>query len=131
MAAATTRFAAAASKSNALADDDNTVGAKRAREAARDEDARLQAASVRLENAREALAKYGSAKIIGPGAPTGTTALLDAGTSSTRRKRLLRGWSRGSWSPRSMGGWTPQVKSTSGTLTEICFYRIRWTFTRS
>ncbi len=79
MAAATARFAAAAAKSDALADDDNAAGAKRARESARGEDARLQAASARLENAKEILAKYGSVKIIGSGAPTGTTAALDAG----------------------------------------------------
>ena len=79
VAAATARFAAAAAKSDALADDDNSAGAKRAREAARDEDARLQAASVRLENARETLAKFGSSKTIMPGGPTGTTALLDPG----------------------------------------------------
>ncbi len=79
MAAATSRFAAVATKSDALADDDNTAGAKRARKAAKDEDVRLQAASVRLENARDTLAKYGSVKIIGPGAPTRTNALLDAG----------------------------------------------------
>ncbi len=79
MATATTRFAAATTKSDALADDDNTARAKRARETAKDEDARLQAASVRLENARETLAKYGIVKIIGLGAPTRTTALLDAG----------------------------------------------------
>jgi len=52
VAAVTTRFVTTIAKSDALADDDNTVGAKRAKEAARDEDARLQAASVRLENAR-------------------------------------------------------------------------------
>jgi hypothetical protein len=79
VAPATTRFAATAAKSDALADDDNSAGAKRAREADRDEDARLQATSVRLENARETLAKFGSSKNIGPGGPTGTTALLDPG----------------------------------------------------
>ncbi len=71
--AATTRFAAPAAKSDALADDDNSAGAKRAREAARDEDARLQAASVRLENARETLAKFGSSQTIGLRGPPGTT----------------------------------------------------------
>jgi hypothetical protein len=79
VAPTTTRFAAAATKSDALADDDNSAGAKRAREAATDEGARLQAASVSLENARETLAKFGSSKIIGLGGPTGTTALLDPG----------------------------------------------------
>jgi hypothetical protein len=68
VASATSRFAAAAAKSDALADDDNSAGAKRAREAARDEDARLQAASVILENARETLAKYGAARVAGPSA---------------------------------------------------------------
>ena len=79
VAAATTRFAAATTKSDALADDDNTAGAKRARESAMEEDARLQAASAKLENARETLAKYGSVKIIGPRATSVTTAALDAG----------------------------------------------------
>jgi hypothetical protein len=41
VATATSRFAVVAAKSDALADDDNSTGAKRAREAARDEDARL------------------------------------------------------------------------------------------
>ena len=79
VAAATTRFDAAAAKSYALADDDNSAGAKRAKEAAKDEDARLQAASVRLENARETFTKFGSSKISGPRAPAGTTAILDPG----------------------------------------------------
>jgi len=80
VAAATARFAAAAAKSDAPADDDNSAGAKRAREVARDEDARLHAASVILENARETLAnKFGSSKISGPRAPAGTTAILDPG----------------------------------------------------
>jgi len=85
--AATIRFVAATAKSDALADDGNTARAKKAREAARDEDARLQTASVRLENARETLANYGSAKIIGLGAPTGTTALLDAGDELDQEKK--------------------------------------------
>jgi hypothetical protein len=55
VASATTRFAVAGAKSDALVDDDNTAGAKRVREAAKDKDARLHAASVRLENARENL----------------------------------------------------------------------------
>ena len=66
VAAATARFMAAAAKSDALADDDNSAGAKRAREASREEDARLQAASDRLQNARDSLARYGEAKIAGP-----------------------------------------------------------------
>ncbi len=85
--AATTRFAAAAAKSDALADDDNTVGAKRAKESARENDARLQAASARLGNARETLAKYGSVKIIGPGAPAGTTAALDEGDELNQEEK--------------------------------------------
>ena len=68
VAAATAHFMAAAAKSDALADDDNSAGAKRARESSREEDARLQAASVRLENARDTLARYGAAKIAGPSA---------------------------------------------------------------
>ena len=72
VAAATARFMAAAAKSDALADDDNSAGAKRAREASREEDARLQAASVRLENARDTLARYGEAKIAGPSALAAT-----------------------------------------------------------
>ncbi len=66
VAAATARFDAATSKSDALANDDNTAGAKRSRESVREEDARLQVASARLENARETLAKYGYVKITGP-----------------------------------------------------------------
>ncbi len=73
VAVATTRFMAAKAKSDALADDDNSVGAKRAKEFAREEDARLQAASVRLENARDTLARYGAAKIAGPTAPSSVT----------------------------------------------------------
>ncbi len=104
VAAATSRFDAATAKSDTLADDDNTVGAKMAKEAAMDEDARLQVASSRLENARETLAKYGSVKIIGPRAAEGTTAPLDAGdeldqeekASSRVVKRMLvapkHGW---------------------------------------
>ncbi len=73
VAAATARFMAAPAKRDALADDDNSAGAKRARESASDEDARLQAASVRLENARDTLARYGAAKIAGLAAPSSLT----------------------------------------------------------
>ncbi len=53
VATATTHFLAVAAKSDALEDCDLTAPSKRARELTRAEDARLQAAYARLENARE------------------------------------------------------------------------------
>jgi hypothetical protein len=66
VASAKTRFAVAGAKSDALADDDNSARAKRAREAARDEDARYKLRASNSKNARDTLAKYGAAMIAGP-----------------------------------------------------------------
>ena len=80
MAAATTRFAAVAAKSDVLEGSDVRAPSKRARESTRDEDARLQAAYARLEKARGALAAFGADSFAGPSASSSLLiATLDAG----------------------------------------------------
>jgi hypothetical protein len=87
VAVATTRFAAVAAKSDALEDIDVTASAKRAREATKDEDARLQAAYVRLYKARETLTIYGASSIAWPIASSSMAAPLDAGDEADLKEK--------------------------------------------
>jgi hypothetical protein len=68
VASANARFEAAIAKSDLLADDDSSAGAKRTSDKALAEEARLTSARVRLQAAKAELAAYGVA-IHGAGPP--------------------------------------------------------------
>ncbi len=126
VAAATTRFAVVAAESDALADDDSSARAKRARELAREVDARLQAASVRLENARDTLARYGAARIAGLSAPSSALLPPDAGDEADiEEKASLRSVKRKLVTPKH--GWLDtqgKVHQKKLTVTSCC--KMKW-----
>ena len=93
MAAANGRFEAAIARSDVLLDDDSSAAAKRIREKVLTEEARLNAARVRLQAARAELAAYGVA-IHGASTPVVTSAasvkIDDDDAAEKKELRLLK-----------------------------------------
>ncbi len=116
MAAANVRFEAALAKSDLLADDDSSAGAKRTREKTLAEEARLDAARGRLQIARADLAAYGVA-INGASAPVATSvASVKIDDDDAAEKKELRLLKRKLPAPKD--GWKDAKGATISVYTD-------------